>query len=185
MSATDLSTALQPAPKKTHSRLAARETPRTLQRIALVSAFARELELRWEVDSLDEVLDDHSSVSFAQYPATDAFSDGSIARGPAVTCSELGSERIRLVKIFPGPPGSTIECEAITCFLDQAPSYTAVSYTWGVFFGFSQNLHRRLSPYRTKEPLEVLASSQRTYPFEPLDWLALDRCLIHSSTGSL
>jgi hypothetical protein len=81
-----------------------------------------------EADGLDEVLEDHS---FAEYPAVDTLHDESVASWPMISCSELGSERIRLLKIIPGPMGSTIECEVNTCFLDQAPSYTAVSYTWG------------------------------------------------------
>jgi hypothetical protein len=88
-------------------------------------------------ESDDEVLEDSS---LAEYPATDTFSDESIARWPAVTCSELGSRRIRLVKITPGPPSSTIRCEVRTCFLNQAPSYTAVSYTLGSPLDFREIL---------------------------------------------
>jgi hypothetical protein len=85
----------------------------------------------------DDVLDDiHADHKFAEYPATDTFLDESIAHWPAVTCSELGSKRIRLVKIIPGLPGSTIECKVNKSFLDHAPSYTALSYTWGSPLGF-------------------------------------------------
>jgi hypothetical protein len=96
-------------------------------------------ETKDEHEMEGEVLEDHN---FAEYPATDTFHDESIARWPAITCSELGSKRIRLVKITPGPPGSTIECEVSTCFLDQAPSYTAISYTWGSPLGFHEILVR-------------------------------------------
>ena len=77
---------------------------------------------------------------FERYPAADTFYDESIARWPAVTCSELGSERIRLVKIVSGSPGSTITCEVNTCFLNQAPSYSAISYTWGSSLCFCEIL---------------------------------------------
>ena len=86
-----------------------------------------------QVNASKEVVEDFS---FTEYPAIDTFHDESIASWPVITCSELGSERIRLVKITPGPPGSTIECEVRVCFLDQAPTYTAVSYTWGSPLGF-------------------------------------------------
>jgi hypothetical protein len=174
MSATDLSTAHQPAPTKALSQFDVKEAPRCLQETNSSSTTA-EIDTRLEVGSLDEVLEDHS---FAESPATDVFSDES----PAVTCSELGSERIRLVKICPSLPGSTIECEVRTCFLYQAPSYTAVSYTWGSPLAFREilikdrprevpkNLWRFLDHARKLPHLSCLAG-----------WLWIDALSIHQS----
>jgi len=70
------------------------------------------------------------------FPAADASQGEHIAKWPTVTYTELGSKRIRLVRLIPGPPGSIIGCEVGMCFLEQSPSYTAVSYTWGSPLGF-------------------------------------------------
>lgn len=90
-----------------------------------------------EDDALDEI---HAENNFVEYPATDTFLDQSVAHWPTVTCSELGSKRIRLVKIIPGPPGSRVEFKVNNSFLDQAPSYTALSYTWGSPWAFAKSL---------------------------------------------
>ncbi|ROT34718.1 hypothetical protein SODALDRAFT_318178 [Sodiomyces alkalinus F11] len=37
----------------------------------------------------------------------------------------------RLLKIHPGSPNDSLECELLTSELDHAPPYTAVSYVWG------------------------------------------------------
>lgn len=65
------------------------------------------------------------------WPAADTFTDDSIARRTVQTCSELGSQRVRLIKIRPGYPGDVIECDTKVCFLSEAGEYTALSYTWG------------------------------------------------------
>ena len=65
------------------------------------------------------------------WPAADTFTDDSIARRPLQTCSELGSQRIRLIKIRPGRPKDGIECDTKVCFLSEAGEYTALTYTWG------------------------------------------------------
>jgi hypothetical protein len=95
-----------------------------------------------QANTSDEILDDYG---FSEYPAADTFHVGLIARQAATASSGLGSKRIRLVKISPGAPGSTVECEVGLFFLDQAPSkdqappgYTAVSYTWGSPLGFRE-----------------------------------------------
>jgi hypothetical protein len=96
---------------------------------------------RAEPPAPDKPLDNGpENYRLAAYPATDTFYDELIARWPAITCSELGSTRIRLVKISPGPPGSTIEFKVNICFLAQAPGYAAVSYTWGSSLGFREIL---------------------------------------------
>jgi hypothetical protein len=87
-----------------------------------------EADMKMEADASEEVLNDYG---FAEYPAADTFQDETIAHWPTITCSRLGSKRIRLVKILLDPPGGPIGCEVNTYFMDQAPSYTAVSYTWG------------------------------------------------------
>lgn len=66
------------------------------------------------------------------WPAADTFTDDSIAQRTFQTCSELGSQRIRLIKIRPGRPRDTIECDTKVCFLSEAGEYTALSYTWGI-----------------------------------------------------
>ena len=65
------------------------------------------------------------------WPAADTFTDDSIAPRTIHTCSELGSQRIRLIKIRPGRPRDTIECDTKVCFLSEAGEYTALTYTWG------------------------------------------------------
>jgi hypothetical protein len=65
------------------------------------------------------------------YPAFDLHADEAAAYRTSATCSELGSQRIRLVKILPGPLGDAIECRTSVFFMDQAEEYTALSYTWG------------------------------------------------------
>ncbi|GAB7331617.1 hypothetical protein MBLNU13_g02987t1 [Cladosporium sp. NU13] len=65
------------------------------------------------------------------WPAADTFTDDSIARWTVHTCSELGSQRIRLIKIRPGRLRDTIKCDTRVCFLSEAGEYTALSYTWG------------------------------------------------------
>lgn len=65
------------------------------------------------------------------WPAADTFTDESIARHALQTCSELGSQRIRLIKILPGGWSDKIECETKVCFLSEAGLYSALSYTWG------------------------------------------------------
>lgn len=65
------------------------------------------------------------------WPAADTFTDGSIARRTVQTCSELGSQRIRLIKIRPGRANHMIECETKVCFLSEAGHYNALSYAWG------------------------------------------------------
>jgi hypothetical protein len=123
-----------------------------------------------EVDGLDRVLEDHS---FAKYPAVDTFQP--IAHWPAVTCSELGSKRIRLVKIIPGPPGSIIEFEVNTCFLDQAPSYTAISYTWGSPSGFQEILVRSQLNSVPKNLWRFLDQARRLRCLDSLTgWLWID-----------
>ena len=70
-----------------------------------------------------------------------------------------GSE-IRLLHILPASTDSDIRCELILCDLDQIPSYTALSYTWGSSTGdcfvslsgqksfIGKNLWRFLHQYR-------------------------------------
>jgi hypothetical protein len=138
-----------------------------------------ELDASDELDESDEVLEDYS---LAEYPATDTFSDESIARWPAFTCSELGSRRIRLVKITPGPPSSTIRCEVRTCFLNRAPSYTAVSYTWGsplhfreiLIEGRAHSVPKNL--WRFMDQARMLPNSDRS-----IDWLWIDALSIDQS----
>jgi len=115
-----------------------------------------------EVDGVGEVLED---ISFAEYPAVDTLHDESIACWPTVTCSELGSKRIRLVKIAPGPADSIIECEICKCFLDQAPDYTAISYTWGSPLGFREILIEG-HPHRVAKNLWRFLKQVRELPNE-------------------
>jgi hypothetical protein len=65
------------------------------------------------------------------WPAADTFTDDSVCPRVLSTCSQLGSQRIRLVKIRPGPPNTTMSLAVRTCFLTQAEDFTALSYTWG------------------------------------------------------
>jgi hypothetical protein len=70
-----------------------------------------------------------SDIADRTWPATDVFMDD--ACHGFSRCSELGSERIRLVRIRPGPSCTTLECEIKICFLNQAEDYIALSYAWG------------------------------------------------------
>lgn len=65
------------------------------------------------------------------WPAADIFTDDAIGRWAVPTCSELGSERIRLIKVKPGLQGTLVECEMKVCSIHNAGEYTAVSYAWG------------------------------------------------------
>lgn len=65
------------------------------------------------------------------WPAADTFTDDSIARRTVQTCSELGSQRIRLIKIRAGRSDDVVECDSKVCFVSEAGEYTALSYTWG------------------------------------------------------
>lgn len=65
------------------------------------------------------------------WPAIDIFTDKTIGGRACQTCSELGSQRIRLVKIRSGPPDSIIKLDTKICSLAHAGEYTALSYTWG------------------------------------------------------
>jgi hypothetical protein len=65
------------------------------------------------------------------WPVVDTSKDNSLVRHNLQTCSELGSQRIRLIKIRPGRSSEMIECDTGVHFLSQAGQYTAVSYTWG------------------------------------------------------
>lgn len=66
------------------------------------------------------------------WPSPDIFTDDSVAPRTSQTCSELGSERIRLVRILHrGRSSGTIECETRVCFFSEAGEYTALSYAWG------------------------------------------------------
>ena len=65
------------------------------------------------------------------WPAADTFTDDSIARRTLQTCAQLGSQRIRIIRIRPGSSRDVIECDTKVCFLDEAGDYTALSYTWG------------------------------------------------------
>jgi hypothetical protein len=178
MSATDRSTAVHIASTMALSPFAVDKATRNLQETNYSSATA-ETDIRRKADSLDEVLEDYS---FAEYPATDAFSDESIARWPAVTCSGLGSERIRLVKITPGPPGSTIEFEVSTCFLDQAPSYAAISYAWGSPSGFHEILVRGELHSVPKNLWRFLDQARRLPGLDSLaGWLWIDALSINQS----
>jgi hypothetical protein len=147
MSAPDLSTAFQPAPTKTSSQLAATEAARYRQETDSASTSTAKTHI-WEVglSLVEELLQPcqqfvgvrQTAAAFSEYPAVDTLHDESIVRRPTISCSELGSKRIRLLKITPGPLGSTIECEVNTCFPDQAPRYTAILYTWGSPSGFQE-----------------------------------------------
>jgi hypothetical protein len=172
MSTTDLSTAHQPARR---NALTPFDVEESYRRWSLSTT--AETDTRWEVDSLDEDQDPEDD-SFAESPATDVFSDES----PAVTCSELGSERFRLVKIRPGLPGSTIECEVSTCFLDQAPSYTAVSYTWGSPLAFREILIED-RPHKVPKNLWRFLHHARKVPHLSClaGWLWIDTLSIHQS----
>jgi hypothetical protein len=63
------------------------------------------------------------------WPAAETFTDDSIGLRIFTTCSELGSQRIQLVKIRPGPSSSMISLDTKVCLLDRAGQYTALSYT--------------------------------------------------------
>lgn len=65
------------------------------------------------------------------WPAPDTFTDDSIARRTVLTCSTLGSQRIRLIMIRTGRSDDVIECDTKVCFLPEAGEYIAISYTWG------------------------------------------------------
>jgi hypothetical protein len=81
---------------------------------------------------VSEDIKDTSNESFdLPWPAADTFTDDTLGRLPLTTCSELGSQRIRLVRIRPGPTSSMIRLDAKVCFLDHAGQYTPLSYTWG------------------------------------------------------
>jgi hypothetical protein len=125
-----------------------------------------------EADPSDEVLEYYN---LAECPAADTFYDESIARWPAMTCSELGAKRIRLIKIMPGPPCSTIRCRVSRCFLDQAPSYTAVSYTWGSPLGFREILIDGQPRSVTKNIWRFLDQARRLHSSNRLTgWLWID-----------
>jgi hypothetical protein len=132
-------------------------------------------------DTLDEVLEDYN---FAEHPATDTFHDEHIARWPPITCSELGSKRIRLVKIIPGPLGGKIECQVSLCFLDEAPSYTAVSYTWGSPLGFREILIGGRPHSVAKNLWRFLDQARRLRDLSPLTgWLWIDALSIDQSSA--
>ncbi|KAL2757799.1 hypothetical protein ACRALDRAFT_1079888 [Sodiomyces alcalophilus JCM 7366] len=42
-----------------------------------------------------------------------------------------GGRHFRLLKIHPGSPSDSLDCELFTSNLDNAPPYTALSYVWG------------------------------------------------------
>ena len=44
---------------------------------------------------------------------------------------QLQGRNIRLLRILPGDPESTIEVELIEASLDNLPQYEALSYVWG------------------------------------------------------
>jgi hypothetical protein len=120
--------------------------------------------------------------SLAEYPAADTFHVELGARRAATARSQLGSKRIRLVKIIPGAPGRTIECETSSHFLDQAPSYTAVSYTWGCPLGFREILIGG-RPHRVAKNLwRFLDQARRLRDVKHLTrWLWIDALSIDQS----
>lgn len=65
------------------------------------------------------------------WPEADTFTDDSNGQRIIPTCSELGSERVRLLKIRPGPQDGVVERVTKICYLSKAGEYTALSYTWG------------------------------------------------------
>ncbi|KAM0695998.1 hypothetical protein Q7P36_004481 [Cladosporium allicinum] len=179
MAATDRSTALQPAPTESHSQLAVKEAHGNRQETNSASTSTAETDTRWENEFRQESRSDYS---FAEYPTTDTFHDESIAHWPAITCSELGSERIRLVRIAPGPSGGVIECEVSTFFLKMAPSYAAVSYTWGSPLGFREILIEG-RPHSVPKNLWRFLNQARNLPglTRLTGWLWIDALSINQS----
>jgi hypothetical protein len=114
------------------------------------------------------------------WPAADTFTDDSIARRTYQTCSELGSQRIRLIKIRPGHVREMIECDTKICFLPDAGEYTALSYTWD----------SPVTRYRIivdEEPLQVTVNlwrflwQARKLPARYSGWLWIDALSIIQS----
>jgi hypothetical protein len=132
--------------------------------------------------AVNDILDDSPENNiFDEHPAADTFYNVTIAQWPAITCSELASKRIRLVKIVSGAPGSTIECEVNTCFLDRTPSYAAISYTWGSSLGFREVLiegQPRSVPknlWRFLDQARRLPNSRRLTRWLWIDALSIDQ----------
>jgi hypothetical protein len=114
------------------------------------------------------------------WPAADTFTDDSIGLRILTTCSELGSQRIRLVKIRPGPSSSMIRLDSKVCFLDRAGQYTALSYAWG-----SPVLQRQVifndEPRAVTTNLWRFLSQARELPARFSGWLWIDAFSIDQS----
>jgi hypothetical protein len=149
-----------------------------------INRFELEDKTRLEVpeeyfDALEEVPEDHS---FTEHPATDVLHDESIARWPTISCSELGSKRIRLVRIIPGSPCSIIRCQVSKFSLEQAPCYSAISYTWGSPLGFREILIEGRPHSVAKNLWRFLDQSRRLPDLDSLaGWLWIDALSINQS----
>lgn len=114
------------------------------------------------------------------WPAADTFTDNSIARWTLQTCSELGSQRIRLIKIRPGRPRDTIECDTKVCFLSEVAEYTALSYTW-------DSAVTRHQIVMDEQPVQVTVNlwrflwQARKLPARYSGWLWIDALSINQS----
>jgi hypothetical protein len=107
------------------------------------------------------------------WPAADTFTDDAFGRPEITTCSELGSQRIRLLRIQPGPSSSMISLDTKICFLDHAGQYIALSYTWG-----SPVLQRQViindEPRAVTTNLWRFLSQARKLPNRFSGWLWID-----------
>jgi hypothetical protein len=123
--------------------------------------------------SLDPSEPVKSDVKDWSWPAADTFTDGTICLFVPPTCSELGSKRIRLIRIHSGSLGGMITCDTKVCLLDQAGAYTALSYTWG-----SPALQRQViindEPRAVTTNLWRFLSQARELPARFSGWLWID-----------
>jgi hypothetical protein len=130
---------------------------------------------------VSEDIEDTSNDGFdLPWPAADTFTDDTFRRLTLITCSELGSQRIRLVKIRPGPTSSMVRLDAKICFLDCAGEYIALSYTWG-----SPVMQRQViindEPRAVTINLWRFLSQARELPARFSGWLWIDALSIDQS----
>ena len=86
------------------------------------------------------------------WPAADVFVDYSTRHKTLPTCSEVGPERIRLLKIQPGRAGNAIERVTKAWPLSKAENYTALSLPREAASG----RHRPAILSRYDEPMAIL-----------------------------
>jgi hypothetical protein len=121
----------------------------------------------------------HDGLDFL-WPAADTFTDDTFGCPELTTCSELGSQRIRLLRIQSGPSSSLIRLDTKVCFLYHAGQYTALSYTWG-----SPVLQREViindEPRAITTNLWRFLSQARKLPARYSGWLWIDALSIDQS----